>query len=85
MRRVWCHGEGNSIVRPVREASVPVIIGLVGLIFLAMALLLGWVVMLLVGVTHHEFGWPKTTIAYGPSVGLGLLGTIVASVLRGNR
>ena len=35
--------------------------------------LYGWLIMLLLGITYHELGWPATPIGFLPCWGIGII------------
>lgn len=49
------------------------------------ALFNGWILMLTIGATHDELGWPDNTISYWAAVGLALLLSFVVGIFRGTR
>lgn len=63
--------------------GITMIVASIAAIAFALAIPAGWMFMLLVGALHSEFGWFPRTIAFWPSVGIMLTGSVVVKSLFG--
>lgn len=84
MRRTY--GPARSRHKIVGLAiGVPVAIVLIACWVALVAAFAGWLVMLLLGITHSTFDWPATTPGFWPCAAISFIALFLIALLRGKR